>query len=92
MKKVNVLLLSALIATITTGCGGNGETSSSISSQEEHHEPVTITYASWDLGPADAEAPNIERMMIDEFEKEYQLFSRDTPQSQSAMAMEMETN
>ena len=33
MKKVNVLLLSALIATITTGCGGNGETSSSISSR-----------------------------------------------------------
>lgn len=66
MKKVNILLLSALVATFTAGCGGKES-----SSTELEHDPVTITYASWDLGAADAEAPNIERMMIDEFEKQY---------------------
>lgn len=66
MKKVNILLLSALVATLTAGCGGKDS-----SSTELQHDPVTITYASWDLGSEDAEAPNIERMMIDEFEKQY---------------------
>ena len=60
MKKVNILLLSALVATFTAGCGGKES-----SSTELEHDPVTITYASWDLGAADADAPNIERMMID---------------------------
>ena len=33
--------------------------------------PVTITYAGWNLGSEDAETPNIERMLIDEFELAY---------------------
>ncbi len=75
MKKVQLLTLATLVATLCAGCGGktssgNGVVSSS-GGLTENHDPVTITYASWDLGSADSEVPNIDRMMIDEFEKEY---------------------
>ena len=73
MKKVQLATLATLFATLCAGCGG--KTSSGVVSStgglSENHEPVTITYASWDLGSADSEKPNIDRMMIDEFEKEY---------------------
>ena len=71
MKKVQLFTLATLFA----GCGGktssgNGVVSSS-SGLTENHEPVEITYASWDLGSADSEVPNLDRMMIEEFQKEY---------------------
>ena len=78
MKKVQLFALTTLLATLCAGCGGKessgvtnstggiGNTSSSV-----HHDPVTITYSAWNLGAADAETPNLDRMMIDEFEKQY---------------------
>ena len=38
MIKVNILLLSALVATFTAGCGGKDT-----STTELQHDPVTIT-------------------------------------------------
>ena len=75
MKKVQLFTLATLFATLCAGCGGktssgNGVVSSS-SGLTENHEPVEITYASWDLGSADSEVPNLDRMMIEEFQKEY---------------------
>ena len=74
MKKVQLFTLATLFATLCAGCGGktssgNGVVSSS-SGLTENHEPVEITYASWDLGSADSEVPNLDRMMIEEFQKE----------------------
>jgi len=103
MKKVNFLVLSALMATCLSGCGGdntsssvkpsNSATSSKVSSSSSVNEntntssssvyvdnfedkitdktPVEITYAAWNLGSEDSETPNIDRMLIDEFEQEY---------------------
>ena len=73
MKKVQLFALTTLFATLCAGCGGKNSSGvvSSSGGLTENHDPVTITYASWDLGSADSETPNIDRMMIDEFEKEY---------------------
>lgn len=82
MKKVNFLILSALMATCLSGCGSNTSTNNSNSNSGtpvlddfentiQNKTPVTIRYAGWNLGSEDAETPNIERMLIDEFEKEY---------------------
>ena len=72
MKKVQLITLSALLATLCAGCGGkNSGVVSSTGGLSNNHEPVTITYSGWNLGAADAETPNLERMMIDEFEKQY---------------------
>ena len=73
MKKVQLITLSALLATLCAGCGGNTNSGvvSSTGGLSNNHEPVTITYSGWNLGAADAETPNLERMMIDEFEKQY---------------------
>ena len=75
------LILSALMATCVAGCGGNTSTSTNSNSGTpvlddfentiKDKTPVTITYAGWNLGSEDAETPNIERMLIDEFEQEY---------------------
>lgn len=80
MKKVQLFALTTLFATLCAGCGGktdsssnNGVVSSNVSlgenSSSVHHDPVTITYAAWNLGSPDSAKPNLDRLMIEEFEK-----------------------
>ena len=82
MKKVQLFALTTLFATLCAGCGGktdsssnNGVVSSNVSlgenSSSVHHDPVTITYTAWNLGSPDSAKPNLDRLMIEEFEKEY---------------------
>lgn len=72
MKNTNKILLSAAcVATLLTGCNSNNNDSSQNQQTSETHNPVTISYAAWNLGAKDAETPNLDRLMIEEFQKKY---------------------
>ena len=49
----------------------NSSTQVQSSTEEVHYDPVTITYSAWNLGSADAETPNLDRLMLEEFHKKY---------------------
>ena len=78
MKKIN-LITSLLLAGLLVSCGQTPEPNSSKPSEpkseptteEVHHDPVTITYSAWNLGSADSETPNLDRLMIQEFQRKY---------------------
>ena len=78
MKKIN-FLTSLLLAGLLVSCGKNPEPSenkpseikSEPTTEEVHHDPVTITYSVWNLGSADSETPNLDRLMIQEFQSKY---------------------
>lgn len=80
MKNTNKLFLSAVcMVSLLTGCNNSDKSSdtnsqtpaTSNSSTQENHDPVTISYAAWNLGASDSETPNLDRLMIDEFQKKY---------------------
>ena len=86
-RNFKLLLSSVLMSMVIAGCGEakespNASTPSTStptestpiqnsSTEEVHHDPVTITYSAWNLGSADSDTPNLDRMMIDEFQKKY---------------------
>lgn len=72
MKKILCLAVLSFIAFTMMGCQkettilsttGNDITTTT-------HEPVTVTYAAWNLGALD-DTTNLERLMLDAFEVEY---------------------
>ena len=71
MKYTNKILLStACVVSLLTGCNSNNNDNSQNQQTSETHNPVTISYAAWNLGAKDAETPNLDRLMIEEFQKE----------------------
>lgn len=60
MKKFFTLFIVLLFVFIVTGCNN-----------QPKDDRTVITYAGWNLGPADSEVPNMERHMINEFMKKY---------------------
>jgi len=81
MKKfvsIALILLFALVAVAcetvttatTTGSGLTTTLSTAATTTTEHHDPVTLTYAAWNLGAVDT-TTNLERLMLDAFEVQY---------------------
>ena len=70
MKKFK-LLSTILLASCLVSCGGSNTSTPDKTTEEEHHDPVTITYSAWNLGSPDAEKPNLDRLMLEEFHKKY---------------------
>ncbi len=60
MKKFMLFLATAILAFVLVGCGG-GDT--------PEDGDIVLTYAAWNLGSADSDTPNMERLMLKEFEK-----------------------
>lgn len=67
---------STSTSTTTTTSGSTSTTTTSTSqstttSTTQPPQPVTITYAAWNLGPAESANPNLERLMIQAFMQRY---------------------
>ncbi len=66
---------SSSATTSTTTTSSSQTTTSSQTTQSttttQPPQPVTITYAAWNLGPAESENPNLERLMIEAFMQRY---------------------
>lgn len=78
MKNYSKLFLSAVcLTTLLTGCTKTEDSSNNKPSDDssmtpsEQHDPVTLTYSAWNLGASDSETPNLDRLMIQEFQKKY---------------------
>ena len=74
MKRILPKLLpSLLLVLFIIGCGGGDDSSSTTTSSttSSSKPPITLTYSAWNLGPADSETPNLERLMLDAFEEKY---------------------
>lgn len=72
MKKILSLILVFVLSFSFIACGGSDDTTTNAtdnSTTEESHDPVTITYAAWNLGTVDS--LNLERLMIEAFMEEY---------------------
>ncbi len=65
MKKILLLFAFVFASVLLVACGGDEPDPTIIDDQ------VEITYASWNLGSADSEEPNMERLMIDAFMEAY---------------------
>lgn len=65
MKKILITCLFVSLILMTTACRKTTTTQTTV----ENREPVTITYAAWNLGTADT--PNINREMIRAFQERY---------------------
>jgi multiple sugar transport system substrate-binding protein len=66
MKKLMSIVSILMLAMILVACGGEDPETEIPSA-----EPVTLTYASWDLGAPESESPNMNRLMIEAFMDEY---------------------
>jgi multiple sugar transport system substrate-binding protein len=66
MKKLMSIVSILMLALILVACGGEDPETEIPST-----EPVTLTYASWDLGAPESESPNMNRLMIEAFMDEY---------------------
>lgn len=72
MKRfLSVALSSLLILLISVGCVDSEKTSSSSTESSQTKPQVTLTYSAWNLGPADSETPNLDRLMIEAFMEKY---------------------
>lgn len=60
MKKYLAILSIITLCICLIGCG-----------DKKDDGKITITYAAWNLGSADSDTPNMERLMIKAFEKKY---------------------
>jgi len=76
MKKIIGLSLIAFIALVLAACGGtttdvttSGTNTTGATTTTEYHDPVTVTYAAWNLGAIDSD--NLEREMLAAFTEEY---------------------
>lgn len=79
MKKIIILCVMMFTAIALTACTGATTTTKNITTTKpgttaaptttEYHDPVTITYAAWNLGTVDS--LNLERLMIQEFMEQY---------------------
>ncbi len=77
MKKIASFLLLGLLTFALVACGETTDSTTTTSSTDstasttslEDHDPVTVTYAAWNLGTVDS--VNLERLMIDAFMDEY---------------------
>ncbi|MFA5006890.1 MAG: hypothetical protein WC509_05455 [Candidatus Izemoplasmatales bacterium] len=72
-----VILLSAAVVacetatTLPTTQPATTTNATTAATTTEYHEPVTLSYAAWNLGAAISPNPNLERLMLDAFEVEY---------------------
>ena len=64
MKKFMLFLAVTLLTFALVSCGGSGGNGGG-----NDTEDIVLTYAAWNLGSADSETPNMERLMLEEFEK-----------------------
>ncbi|HRY77304.1 MAG TPA: hypothetical protein P5154_00895 [Candidatus Izemoplasmatales bacterium] len=69
MKKILSFAFLTLFAFLLAGCQTESTTTTS-GITTVSHDPVTITYAAWNLGPVDS-TTNLERLMLAAFEAEY---------------------
>ncbi|MGE0003697.1 MAG: hypothetical protein AB7S88_04475, partial [Candidatus Izemoplasmatales bacterium] len=71
MKKWTSVLLIALLGLVLFACGETTTTTTTgtDTSATENHDPVTVTYAAWNLGTVDS--TNLERLMLQAFSEEY---------------------
>ncbi|MGD9909785.1 MAG: ABC transporter substrate-binding protein [Candidatus Izemoplasmatales bacterium] len=76
MRKIISFLLLGLLAVALVACGETTDATTTTSSSDSsdttasvNHDPVTITYAAWNLGTVDS--VNLERLMIEAFMVEY---------------------
>ncbi len=90
-KKIKLALSCLFVTTLLAGCGESTEQSSEPTS-EEHHDPVTLTYAAWNLGAKDSETPNLDRMMLEAFEKQYPWITVDVLERPKVAGTEEDTN
>jgi ABC-type glycerol-3-phosphate transport system substrate-binding protein len=65
MKKILLLFAFVFASVMLVACKDDKPDPTIIDDQ------VEITYASWNLGSADSEEPNMERLMIDAFMEAY---------------------
>jgi ABC-type glycerol-3-phosphate transport system substrate-binding protein len=66
MKKIITLSALLMIAFLLVACGDTGP-----KTEIPTAEQVTLTYSSWDLGAAESESPNMNRLMIQAFMAKY---------------------
>jgi len=66
MKKIITLCALLMIAFLLVACGDTGP-----KTEIPTAEQVTLTYSSWDLGAAESESPNMNRLMIQAFMEKY---------------------
>ena len=59
MKKAFVFMVLVLSVTLLAACNNGGQ----------NDGKIKITYSNWNLGAADSETPNMERLMIQAFEE-----------------------
>ena len=62
MKKFMLFLATTILALVLVGCGDDDTPTDG---------DIVLTYAAWNLGSADSDTPNMERLMLDEFEEKY---------------------
>lgn len=83
MKKILTFALLAFASVAFVACGTSTTTTTTTTASSSStasatttttttvsHEPVTLTYAAWNLGAVDS-TTNLERLMLDAFEEEY---------------------
>ncbi len=58
------------LTTTGTGVTTTQSTAAATTTTTEYHDPVTLTYAAWNLGAVDS-TTNLERLMLDAFEVQY---------------------
>jgi multiple sugar transport system substrate-binding protein len=68
MKKILGITFLAMFAFVLAACGGT-TTAATTAATTEAHDPVTVTYASWNLGTIDSN--NLERAMLAAFTEAY---------------------
>lgn len=66
MKKFMLFLAVTLLTFALVSCGGSGNGGNGGGNDTED---IVLTYAAWNLGSADSDTPNMERLMLKEFEK-----------------------
>lgn len=65
MKKIMLFLATAILTFVLVSCGNPGDTPGTGDGEKD----IVLTYAAWNLGSADSDTPNMERLMLEEFEK-----------------------
>ena len=66
MKKIMLFLATAILTFVLVSCGNPGTDTPGTGDGEKD---IVLTYAAWNLGSADSDTPNMERLMLEEFEK-----------------------
>jgi multiple sugar transport system substrate-binding protein len=62
MKKIFSILFVMMLMVMVSACR---------TAEPDEQEEITLTYAAWNLGDANSANPNLERLMLDAFEREH---------------------